>query len=186
MGKLPTLLLLLSATCARAGVTAPAESPLLRVTHGRATVAHAGGVERMQVSSPAANLGGGGHVETSVRDHVELRWARSMSLRVEGYSSFSVNPSEGAAPRRYVDFLYFGTADIEVRRGEITLGLPQNWLLNVGRGAIHIKERVDGTLELMNRGGLSVGLRDLDEPSRGLPKQLSPGQVLILPLSRKP
>lgn len=179
------LSLLLGATSLGARPSQALQSPqitaVVRVLEGRATVATRHGLSRLSEASPELGLSEGAHVELGLHGSTQVRWPRQMSMTIHGYSSFGVTPGRSDGPQPQVEFLFLGDVDVELRRGSLRLLLPQGWTLELGRGSTHIKELVDGRLQVLNRGGGAVQVIDRSSASRRTPKPLLQGQSLLLP-----
>jgi len=156
-------------------------APVVRVLEGRASVATVQGLTHLRVGSPEVSLSQGGHVELGLLGSTQLRWPRRLGLTVRGYSSFGIAPERALDANPRVEFLFLGNLDVELRRGSLTLDLPQGWTLVMGRGSVHLKELVDGRLQLVNRAGAAIQIIDRSSSKRRTPKPLVQGQSLVLP-----
>lgn len=160
----------------------PQIAAVVRVLEGRATVATRYGLTHLREGSPEVSLAEGGHVELGLYGSTQVRWPRQMGMTIRGYSSFGISPEQTAGQQPRVEFLFLGNVDVELRRGSLSLVLPQGWTLELGRGSTHIKELVDGRIEVMNRGGSPVRVVDHSSARRRTPRPLAQGQSLVLPL----
>jgi hypothetical protein len=181
MRPFTALLFLVLASVVGARASQEGDLASVQVLTGQAKVLTDKAVHQLWVSSPKHSIPKAGHIELGLRDHVRINVARSMSLTMRGFSSLGFSRLSAADRTPYAELLFFGSADIELRRGRLVLDLPQAWRLEVGRGSIHVRELVDGRIELVNRAGVPVKLISLKGGMRGVPSRLGCGKRLILP-----
>ena len=143
----------------------------LRVVTGRAELATADGVRTLTPSSGAVELSDPTYAEAGALSELELRWSGVASAEIEGPAALEVGPGER------LHLVRFHRAEVEVRRGSLTLLVGEACVLELSGGAVSLRELPEGGLELRNRGGRALRVR-LSGSSRE--RTLEPGETVRL------
>jgi hypothetical protein len=135
-----------------AGATARVE-----VLEGRALLAGAGVVARLEAGGPERAIDGPAHLELPAGSRARVTWSGSASLVLEGRNVLAWHPGgDGAAPAW--DLAEVGLAHLELRRGPLDLTLAGGWGARLYSGACALRGLPGDGVELDHQAGLPFDL----------------------------
>jgi hypothetical protein len=135
------------------------QAPLMGLSSGRGTLASAEGVTQMKEGDSLVELPLSGHMEVAAASEMELRWMGRGSIELTGASAFEWSGSAfGQAEGDLFRMIKVSSADIEVRRGPLRIGLPGQVVLTVERGALEVEANPSGKYSIRLFGGESLDL----------------------------
>jgi len=178
---------LLALIAGDAGEGAPAPESAIRVETGRARVATDAETLSLLAGARELRVAGPLHCELGIGSRTTVRWGGLGSATVDGKASFGVRTRAEEPEKPSLAFHFFRTAELELRRGSLAVALPNGWSLDLERGALSLRELVDGRIEVTNRGGKTLllvgpakrGTRGGAETRSLL--RLSSGRTFLLP-----
>lgn len=136
--------------------SAPAPSSLeLRVAEGRVELVDASGLRSLTPRSGPAELSGVAYGEAGALSRVELRWPELASARIDGPASLEASAESGASLR----LVRFRHAEVEVRRGSLSIVAAEACAVELADGALGLRELSGGAIELENRGARAIRVR---------------------------
>jgi hypothetical protein len=136
-------------------------TPLLRVAAGTVRMVAAGAPRTVEPRSGSVSLGGQAtRVESGAQSSFALQWRGLGSVTLEGPAALVL----GAGPRLELETCR--TAEVELRRGHLTLELVGLGTLELAAGVLQVRALPDGGVEVLNRGGADLEL--LRPDSRGV------------------
>ena len=135
------------------------QAPLVSLSSGRGTLVSADGVIQMKEADSLKELPPHGHMEVAAASEMELRWIGRGSIELIGASAFEWSGSAfGQDENDLLRIIQVSSADIEVRRGPLRLGLPGQVVLTVERGALEIEANPSGKYSIRLFGGENLRL----------------------------
>lgn len=135
------------------------QAPLMGLSSGRGTLVSADGVSHMKEGDSLVELPPSGHMEVAAASTMELRWMGRGSIELLGASAFEWSGSAfGQDEGDLFRMIQVSSADIEVRRGPLRLGLPGQVVLTIERGALEIESNPSGKYSVRLFGGESLRL----------------------------
>ncbi len=160
---------------------------VVSVPTGHAFVATDDGVLSLASTSAPLVVPGQAHIELGIRSEVAVRWNSLSSASVRGKASFSIVTDADAPLDPRMSILFLRSAELELRRGSLSIDLPQGWGIRLGRAVVSVRETPEGSIELVHRGGQAISIQDRlgRRSKREAPTQLRSGQrVLLAPAPR--
>ena len=98
------------------------------------------------------------YLELGTGGEVELSWSGSASVRLTGPAGVFVEPAAQPFGGRMLGFRRLNTADVEVRRGALTITLPRGQRLLPGAGTFRLTGRPGGLTDLRHWAGAPIEL----------------------------
>ena len=160
----PVLTLLLG----HAAPAQPAQDPgfgpsvELRLLEGDGLALEGREILDLRAGGPARRVHATALLELGTGSSARLRWDAMGSLELHGGAALTVAPARADGPdlgpaRARLSHLH--AAELELRRGELVVELPGDWVLEMGRAAVQLRQRVTGAVELLHRGGEPLRVR---------------------------
>jgi len=135
-----------------AGATARVE-----VLEGRALLAGAGVVARLEAGGPERAIDGPAHLELPAGSRARVTWSGHASLVIEGRNVIAWHPGAGGGAPAW-DLAEVGLAHLELRRGPLDLALAGGWGARLYGGACALRGLPGDGVELDHQAGLPFDL----------------------------
>ncbi|MEO0650580.1 MAG: hypothetical protein AAFZ65_07880 [Planctomycetota bacterium] len=133
----------------------PAE---LRVRRGWACVIRGEAQDWFTPQDGVQTVGHSIYLELGTGAEVELSWSGSASVRLTGPAGVFVEPAAQPFGGRMLGFRRLNTADVEIRRGALTITLPRGQRLLPGASAFRLTGRPGGLVDLRHWAGAPIEL----------------------------
>ncbi|HVS19448.1 MAG TPA: hypothetical protein VMT18_12660 [Planctomycetota bacterium] len=160
---MPLAALLILALASAPVQRAQGPSARVEVLEGRAILAGAGVVVRIEAGDPERWIDGAAHLELAADSRARVTWSGRASLVLEGRNVLAWRPAAGGAAPAW-DLAEVGAAHLELRRGPLDVTLAGGWGARLQSGACALRGLPGDAVELDHQAGLPL---DLWPPQHG-------------------